>query len=364
MQDVRRLCWLLLITSVGSKSERGGLVAPARRSRWRRGLAALLAVAAGLVALVAVALFGVRYVPPDAFAASPDTLAMVVAFTDLSVVGGFVAVVLALLALALARHRGVVVVTVLCVVALAVPAAAVAPRWASATGPTGERSFTVLALNSLFGRADPTAVARAAATADVVVLTEATRSQLRGLAATGFDERFRYRSTDDLPRDGAGGTIVFSRYRVSATKAYARDLPLQAWVCTLDLPGVDAPLTVAAVHPGRPELGGTHWLPQQEEVRANLPLSGLRLLAGDFNAVDSHPTMRAIRDAGWRSSVDDAGAGWVPTYPADSSTVPPLIDIDHVYLAGGLRATRVESVRVPGTDHLGLLVTVTVTGSA
>ena len=54
----------------------------------------------------------------------------------------------------------------------------------------------------------------------------------------------------------------------------------------------------------------------------------------------------------------------MPTYPAGSSTVPPLIDIDHVYVAGGLQATRAESVRVAGTDHLGLLVTIAVPASA
>lgn len=50
------------------------------------------------------------------------------------------------------------------------------------------------------------------------------------------------------------------------------------------------------------------------------------------------------------------------TLPSDSmatvTPVPPPIDIDHVYLSDGLQATRVETVPVTGTDHLGLLVTI------
>jgi endonuclease/exonuclease/phosphatase (EEP) superfamily protein YafD len=38
-----------------------------------------------------------------------------------------------------------------------------------------------------------------------------------------------------------------------------------------------------------------------------------------------------------------------------------MIDIDHVFVTDGLQAVSARSVAVPGTDHLGLLVTVAVT---
>jgi endonuclease/exonuclease/phosphatase (EEP) superfamily protein YafD len=326
----------------------------------RRGLAATLSVGAALLLVASGALLGSRYVPARALPLAPDTWAMVTAFTDLAAPGLLLATAAAGVATALRARRARVVLVAVCVAATGVQALLLAPRWVAAAPPAAERSFTVLALNSRLGRADPGALTEAARDADVVVLTEATAPQVRALVAAGLTGRFPYRSTGRLPAAGAAGTAVFSRFPVSGTAALAPDLGNQAWSCRVAVPGVAGGLIVLAVHPARPRLGGTHWLPEQEELRAALPTTGPRLLAGDFNAVASHPTQRALVRDGWRSAVDDAGAGWVPTYPADSRRVPPMIDIDHVFVAGGLQTAAVRSVRVPGTDHLGLLATVAV----
>lgn len=326
---------------------------------------AVLLTAASVVLLAAsTALFVARFVPLRALPVQPDTWAMATAFTDLAAPGTGLAAVAATLALVLRRRAGRVVLVVLCAAMTGLQVLLLAPRWVAAA-PTGtEASFTVLALNARLGQADPAGLAAAARTADVVVLTEVTAPQLRALAPTRLTERLPHRNVGPLPATGGAGTAVLSRFPVTATTALSADLGSQGWVCRVELPGLEPALTVVGVHPARPRLGGSDWLPEQEELRAALPRTGPRLLAGDFNAVASHPTQRALVRDGWRSAVDEAGAGWVPTYPADSPRVPPMIDIDHVYVAGGLRATAARSVAVAGTDHLGLLVTVAVTAGA
>lgn len=308
-----------------------------------------------------VALFGARYVPARVLPLRPDTWAMATAFTDFAGPGCLVAAVLALGALVLHRGPTGAVLTVLCVGATATQALVLAPRWTSSPVPEEPGSLTVLALNSRLGHADPAVLARTARAADVLVLTEATAPQVQALVAAGLGDRFPYRNAGRLPQHGAHGTAVFSRFPITGTEQLTPDLDNQSWVCGVDLPGLGPSLTVVAVHPTRPRRGADRWLGEQQSLRAALPTSGPRILAGDFNAVASHPTQRALTAAGWRSSVEEAGAGWLPTYPAGSSRLPPLIDIDHVLVAGGLRSTRAASVRVPGTDHLGLLVTVRTT---
>lgn len=326
-------------------------------------LAQVLTAGATLLAAGASALLATRFVPPRLLPLQPDTWAMVTAFTDYAAPAYLLAAATAGGAVALGRGRSRVVLVALCVTATAAQGLLLAPRWVADARPTAEGSFTVLALNSRLGRADPVALADAARTADVVVLTEVTEPQLRALATTGLTARLPHRNAGPLPSAGAAGTAVLSRFPVTSTEPLSPDLENQSWVCRIDPPGLEPALTVVAVHPTRPRPGGNRWWPEQDDLRAALPTTGPRLLAGDFNAVASHPTQRALGRDGWRSAVDQSGAGWVPTYPAGSSRLPPMIDIDHVFVTDGLQATRVRSVFVPGTDHLGLLVTVAVTAS-
>lgn len=329
-------------------------------------VATALTVTSTVLAVASAGLLVSRYVPYRLVPVPTDTWAMATAFTDFAAPGSLLALGAAAGSLALGspaarRRRTRLVLAAVCTALVAVQVPLLAPRWSAGTPPAAQRSVTVLALNSRLGQADPAALVAAARTADIVVLTETTAPQVRALDDAGFADRFPHRSTGPLPRRGAGGTAVFSRFGVTATEQLTPELANQSWVCAIDLPGPAPGLTVVAVHPGRPRPGGSSWLSEQEDLRAALPTSGPRLLAGDFNAVASHPTQRALVENGWASAVDQAGAGWVPTYPAGSSRVPPLIDIDHVYVTDALRATSARSVAVPGSDHLGLLVTVAVT---
>ena len=332
-----------------------------RTSRVRTGVAGAATVGAVGLAAASVVLGSLRLGWPAWWPVSSDTMAMVGAFTDFALPGSALSAALAATALATRPGRGRVVLAALCVGVTAVAAGTLAPRWEAEPAPTTGTRFTVLTLNVELGQADPAAVLEASASADVVALVEVTAPQVDALDRLGFADRFPYRTEGRLPSAGAAGTAVWSRFPITADRPLTPAIAHQTWVTTVAVPGAAAPVTVVAVHPARPYVGGDRWLREQDALRAALPTSGPRVLVGDFNAVASHPTLRALGRDGWTSAVEQTGAGWVPTYPA-RGLVPPLLDIDHVYVSAGVRATSLRAVPVAGTDHRGLLATLVATG--
>jgi endonuclease/exonuclease/phosphatase (EEP) superfamily protein YafD len=113
-----------------------------------------------------------------------------------------------------------------------------------------------------------------------------------------------------------------------------------------------------AVHPCNPYCGRNRWSAEHDVLRDAVidNLDQPLIVAGDFNAVDDHGPMQALRRAGLKSATDVAGAGWIPTYPADGP-LPPLLPIDHVMINSDLTATSISSFAINGTDHRGLFAT-------
>ena len=223
-------------------------------------------------------------------------------------------------------------------------------------GPTTP-VFTILALNLRLGQADPAVVVGAANNADIVVLTEVTRSARRALLLAGLGDRFPHEREGRLPASGANGTTVFSRYPIIDTARLPAGIAHQNWLVRIDVPDT-GPIEIAAVHPTRPFTGGTGWAEDQRLLHSALIRSRPDVVAGDFNAVDNHQPIRRLAADGFRSTTDSAGAGWQPTYPADRADLPPLAPIDHVLISPGLAATESHTVRVAGTDHLGVVATI------
>ncbi|MBA8795866.1 endonuclease/exonuclease/phosphatase (EEP) superfamily protein YafD [Friedmanniella endophytica] len=339
------------------------------RGRRTARVATAVAVPFGLVgAATTVA----RSLPEDASGLPSDTWVMITSFSDYGLLSYAVAGVAAVVGIAARRRPATLAVGGLVLALAAVHASWLLPRFAGrgldASGAlagrpaaAGDPGFRLLSLNMELGHADPAAVTDAAAAADVVVLTEATKPTVSTLAAGAFGARFPHRTPNTLPWSGAAGTAVFSRYPLTDVRALP-GLVHQTWAVTVRLPDAD-PVTVVGVHPARPYLGGHDWLGEQQRLRELVPPGERVVVAGDFNAVDSHRPIRALRAAGYRSSTELAAAGWQPTYPADRA-FPPLLEIDHVLLAPGLTATASRAVPVRGTDHRGVLATLTTAARA
>ena len=333
-----------------------------RTTGTRDQLARVATAGAVAVGVASAALGSLRFGWPSWLPVSSDTMAMAGAFTDAAAPGAALSAVLSGVALSARPGPGRVVLAALCAGATVVAAAGLAPRFSSSPAPAGGTEVTVLTLNVRLGQGDPAAILEASREADVVVLAEVTAPQVEALDRLGFAERFPHRHEGRLPAEGGAGTGVWSRWPVTSTERLTRAVSHQSWRTTIAVPDLEEALTVVAVHPARPYHGSDRWLREQRALQAALPTSGPRVVLGDFNAVASHPTQRALRRDGWASAVEQTGSGWVPTYPAGDPRVPPLIDIDHVYVSSDVHATGLRTVRVPGADHLGLLATLVVGG--
>ncbi len=275
---------------------------------------------------------------------------------------GWVAWLLALvLALAGARGRTRLAAAPLAL-GLAWHTAMLVPYLPAPTIAAASPSASVLELNLHDGRADLRVLARQVREArpDVVVLAEVTTANEEVFGQKAWTRMFPYRAGSAGqpydPKTGIGdsrGTLVLSRYPLSATE-HAAATRFTNLAVVVELP--DHPFTLVAAHPVNPECGADAWVSDADAL-TRLALkhdAGPLVVAGDLNATAEHLTLRQLSA---RTGLTDAGAGhgWQPTFPADA-WYPPLIQIDHVLVSREFRTLDHHTIRVPGTDHLGLVV--------
>jgi endonuclease/exonuclease/phosphatase (EEP) superfamily protein YafD len=308
-------------------------------------------VAAFVLLVPSVAATLLRVFPP-----SDDTGAMLASFVPYGLLTYALALVLLLVGLGRSRRRRpLAVLTVVVALLTGLHLSWLAPFLVPDHRPVVGPSFTVYAQNVYLGQADTTRLAEVAQDADLVVLSETTRAFLRNLQTPAWDERYPYAAGDlsGAPSD----TTVFSRFPVSDAHLLTGSTSRQ-WLMTVDVPG-RAPVRLLGAHPCNPYCGGGAFVRDhavlEAAVQANL--SQPLLLAGDLNAIDDHAPLQRLRADGMRSATELVGAGWVPTYPANRA-FPPLLPIDHVLVDDQLTATSLRTVRMPGSDHLGLLATI------
>ena len=314
----------------------------------RRPPVAVVVAAVLLVPSVAATLLRV-------LAPTDDIGAMLASFVPYGLLTYVLALVLLLVGLVRARRRAALgVVTVVVAALTALHVSWLAPFFVPDHRPVVGPTFTVYAQNVYLGEADTARLAEVASEADVVVLSETTRAFLRRLQTPAWGERFPY-AVGDLS-GSPSDTTVFSRFPLEDAQVLAGSLSTQ-WVMTLEVPD-RTPVRLVGTHPCNPYCGGGAFardhavLEQTVLANRSQPL----VVAGDLNAIDDHAPLQRLRADGMRSAADLVGAGWVPTYPSNRA-FPPLLPIDHVLVDDQLTATSLRTVRMPGSDHLGLLST-------
>jgi endonuclease/exonuclease/phosphatase (EEP) superfamily protein YafD len=315
----------------------------------------LLLTIAGLALIPAVAATIMRVSPPE-----DDATARLAAFVPYGLLGYLLALACLLVIVVRARHRLLpTVITVVVMVLTGCHLAWLAPVFVADHRAPATAQFRLMTLNMFNGEADAGDVSERAAHADVVILVETTPAALTALKPHGWDRRFPYSLGD--PKDGSfSNTAVYSRFPLSRSRTIG-DTSFQQWETTVRIPRVGA-IRLIAVHPCNPYCGGDRWSAEHRVLRRAVidNLQHPLVVAGDFNAVDDHGPMQALQRAGLKSATDVAGAGWLPTYPANRG-FPPLLPIDHVMINKDLTATSVTSFTVSGTDHRGLLATLALT---
>ncbi len=265
---------------------------------------------------------------------------------------GILAWLIATLALVFARRWWVQLGSVLTVAALLLQLAWTRPYWPWQS-PTTDTDLTVMTQNTYYGWANPAEILAALDRyhPDIVVLSEATM-QLKGLFE---DPRWQAQLPYHVGAPGqdwhSESLMVFSRAPLTPL---AGDDPAEHYrVLRVEL--ASGPVSVIAVHADNPTDRFEGWVSDLAKVRAAASqLIGPLVVLGDFNAVREHAPLRDLLSVGLTDAAEQAGAGFLPTYRADT-WFPPLIRIDQILVEERLSASWMTSLPVRGTDHRGLV---------
>lgn len=287
------------------------------------------------------------------------------AFAPLAIPAYAALLVLALVALAVARRAGRLPRALLAgVAAVAVLGLVVHLAWFSArlTGDNpppaaGAEPLTVMTANLYGGRADGIELVRVASDehVDVLVVEEVTTTEVAAMERAGLTSLFPHRIGNPEPEYDGDGTMVFSREPLGEPQAV--DTGHQSWIVTV------GDLTLLAVHPYAPT-EPKQWRADHTTILAAAEASDADLVVGDFNATLDHPPMRALAAHGWRCVAELANEGWQPTWPSNGLVgalglgVPALVQIDHVLVGRRLAALSTHTVEIPGTDHRAVIAEV------
>jgi endonuclease/exonuclease/phosphatase (EEP) superfamily protein YafD len=233
-----------------------------------------------------------------------------------------------------------------------------ARRLPGAPGPGGEGArLRVLTLNVKGGAAEAEAITAAVAAleVDVLAIQELTSGLVGRLSLTGLADLLPQSQLE--PREGSRGTGLWTRWPLTPLPSVA-GLTAATLRVRIDPPGGPA-VTVTAVHPVAPVADREHrWREELGLIQSVLGgTSGPQLAAGDFNASRDHGPFRALLRSGFVDCADAARRRSWPgfTWPADRR-YPPLMRLDHVLAPrDGAVVHEARTIRVPGSDHEGVL---------
>ncbi len=220
-----------------------------------------------------------------------------------------------------------------------------------------------MSANIYEGMADADHLVRAArAQADVVAIQELTPRAVDRLSAAGLDATFPYRYLD--ARGASTGVGLWSRYPIQAPRRID-DYAMAFISAQVRVSGLSTNPTVVVAHiPGPWPYPIDDWrrdldrLPTTLREIAERADRGAVIVAADVNSTTDMRPFRALLRDGYRDAAEQSGAGIKPTFPADTR-LPPLVAIDHI-LTRNCTATSLHTLTLPGSDHRGLAVTVTI----
>ena len=227
-----------------------------------------------------------------------------------------------------------------------------------ATVPASPGDLRVLHANLLFGnirRAPEAAAAVLATGADVLALSELTTHHRDALLALGAAETYPFRY--DKPSKLSEGLALWSRFPLSDLRVRLMDIRPGLSV-HVDAPG--GPVRLVLAHPDPPTMlrGLRRWESSLELIGAVVAGDPTpTVLVADLNASRWHPPFRRLLATGLRDAHELAGRGLGTSWPKDSRLVPSFIRLDHALLGPGLDLVDLRDVVVPGSDHLGFVVT-------
>jgi len=281
-----------------------------------------------------------------------NTLAMSASFIPYGLPFDLIAVIVFGIAVFRARRRpAVITLVMISVVLLILQVIWIAPQFVADPRPVAGRPFTMISLNMRWGEANVGQLRAEARQADLVVLVEVTPAAFDSVRS-GLGRRFPFSVPDRITTGNQ--SLILSRHPLIDPAPLPSTT--EQWTAATTMPGIGR-LNVIAAHPCNPMCGGRLWSTEHAAL-ANRALqldNAPEVVAGDFNATDGHGPMRTLYADGFTSATDIVGAGWMPTFPSDSRVYPPLLEIDHVLVNSRLTVLSINTFRIDGTDHLGLI---------
>lgn len=223
----------------------------------------------------------------------------------------------------------------------------------------GADTVTILSSNLEFGGGNAEDVVQGVRDrgADVVVLVELTPQAVTRLKAAGLDQELPY--VVGHPDAGTTGAAIRSRWPLTLLddgKGVGGSLFWEPYALVQRPAGA---FRVKAVHTRQPIVSARGWerdLDRLHTWQLAQPADQPLVMAGDFNASQSHPAFRAMLE-GLTDAHRATGGGWVRTWP-QGRRIPPFVQIDHI-LGRGVTAVDAGATPVRGSDHAAVWATVT-----
>jgi endonuclease/exonuclease/phosphatase (EEP) superfamily protein YafD len=228
---------------------------------------------------------------------------------------------------------------------------------------TADVGLRVMSANLREGRADSSHLVRSAREqADVIAFQELTPQEADRLSEAGLDATFPYRWLE--ARGGPGGVGMWSRFPIDAPRRIG-GYTFAFLTAQIRITGVSIDPTVVVAHIAGPwPRPIDDWrrdlnrLPDTMSEISEQAGAGAVIVAADLNSTTDMRPFRALLRNGYRDAAEQSGAGIKPTFPADSR-LPPFVAIDHV-LTRNCTATSLRALKIPGSDHRGLVVTIAI----
>jgi endonuclease/exonuclease/phosphatase (EEP) superfamily protein YafD len=217
----------------------------------------------------------------------------------------------------------------------------------------------LLTVNARAGAADPAALLRTLRrhNVDVLAVQELTPHMVSRLAAAGLAQLLPFSHLD--PRPGSLGVGMWARWPLTPLPPVP-GLTSAAPRARIDPPG-GRPVTLTVVHPLAPMRGyADMWQRELALIRQTLAtIDGPQVVAGDFNASRDHRPFRDLLAAGFLDCADSSQSRSWPgfTWPTAGGRLP-VMRLDHVLVSRTAKVRMTRAIRLPHTDHHGVLAAI------
>ena len=243
----------------------------------------------------------------------------------------------------------------------AATAAMCVPLLRRQSGPQADADATELSImhaNLLWTnhRARDVGPALAPLAVDVITFSEYTPRHARALHASALAQDYPHKI--EVPAHRGSGVAVWSRYPLTTHST----IRTKHHTVVVDVHAPGRSMRVIVIHTQSPTVHHGDWLADLEKL-ATVSADGPTVMTGDFNASWWHPEFRAVLGTTWRDAHIAMGRGLSCSWPTDQWHAifrwhPPFVRLDHALLSDQVALLDVIDLDVPGSDHMGLVVTV------